>query len=94
MMGFDLQFQCPDCGGSSFGSMAEDLQNPAGPVLRFCHGNDAGDGRAGCRFSFHERDDWKYFTCNGEKIQSPAQYDAIMEKIRSTLSYGIGPLSP
>lgn len=87
-MGFDLVFKCPDCGGSAFGSMAVDLADPSGPLERFCHGDDAKDGRAGCRFSWHERDDWKYFSCNGKKVATAREYEAIMEKIRSTPSYG------
>jgi hypothetical protein len=92
MMGIDLTFKCPECGGSSFGSWTDDdSQNPDAKWTRCCHGDDAQDGRHGCRFTFPEKDDWKYFLCNGKKIETSAEYDIIMEKIRSTPAYGIGP---
>jgi len=54
--GIRTKFRCPACGGSAFGSRG------VPPNLeRCCHGDDAGDGRHGCRFSWHERDDYKYF---------------------------------
>ena len=55
--GIRTRFVCPACGGSSFGSSGM----PPAELQRMCHGNDAGDGRHGCKFRWLERDDHKYF---------------------------------
>lgn len=89
----DLSFKCPDCGGSSFGSAAT-TSEPAGPLHRYCHGNDAGDGRAGCKFSWPEKDDWKHFLLNGKKLGSPEEYEAALEAVRPGPICGMGPLFP
>ena len=74
------RFQCPSCGGSSFGStMAHG--NPMGPMHRYCHGNDAGNGKAGCQFNWPEADDWKYFLVNCIKL-SKEGHNAFREKLR------------
>lgn len=86
----DLSFKCPDCGGSAFGSMAVDQQNPSGPLERFCHGDDAHDGKAGCRFNWPEKDDWKHFICNGKKLGSPEEYETILKKISPGAICGFG----
>jgi hypothetical protein len=89
----DLSFKCPDCGGSSFGS-ASTTPDPTGPCHRYCHGDDARDGRAGCKFNWPEKDDWKYFTCQGKKVASSQEYEAILEKIRPGPVAGSGPVFP
>lgn len=86
----DLSFRCPDCGGSSFGSAAT-TPDPGGSLHRYCHGNSAGDGRAGCRFNWPEKNDWKYFLANGRKL-GEAEYQAILDQMRRTPVCGIGPL--
>lgn len=91
MMGFDITFKCPDCGGSSFGSSYE--RGVDSPPTRYCHGDDARNGRAGCRFSWPERHDWKYFSVNGKKMESFGELEAIMKQIRSTPAYGV-PYTP
>lgn len=87
----ELHFKCPSCGGSAFGSMAENLEDPSGPLHRYCHGNDAQDGRDGCRFDWPEKDDWKYFQLNNAPL-TEREYEATMDQIHSTMSSGIGPI--
>lgn len=85
-----LSFRCPDCGGSSYGSAMATL-DPATRLHRSCHGNNAGDGRAGCTFSWSGHEDWKYFRCNGKKAGTPEEYEEILRKIRSTPTSGLHP---
>lgn len=89
----DLSFGCPDCGGSSFGSAAT-TPDPTGPLDRYCHGNNAGDGRAGCKFSWPEAEDWKHFSLDGKKFKSAQEYRALMDKMRQTPIAGMGPIHP
>ncbi len=47
------RFECPKCGSDCFGT-----NNPTDAPerrVRSCHGED------GCRFTWPEADDWKYF---------------------------------
>ncbi len=60
--GVRVHFKCPSCSGSSFGSGRD---APGKELIRNCHGNDAGNGRQGCRFAWHERDDHKHFYVEG-----------------------------
>jgi hypothetical protein len=55
-LGFQMRFRCPECGGSSFGSSGTPPN-----LQRTCHGNDAGDGKHGCKFRWPEKHDHKYF---------------------------------
>lgn len=50
------EFCCPKCGGSSFGSYEHGQT-----LVRTCHGDDAGDGDPGCRFTWSEDEDERYF---------------------------------
>jgi len=80
--GPDQKFQCPLCGGSSFGSVLLDPEKPAiSSMHRYCHGNDAGDGIAGCGFNWHDKDDWKYFLVDGKKL-TQAEFEVIEQRIR------------
>lgn len=88
--GPEEKFECPRCGGSSFGSVLLDPGNPgASPMHRYCHGDDAGDGAVGCIFDWPDEDDWKYFLVNGVKL-SKSEYALIQEQIRG-LSIEGGP---
>lgn len=81
--GPDQKFQCPLCGGSSFGSVLLDPEEPAASSMhRYCHGNDAGDGVAGCKFNWPDEDDWKYFLVDGKKLNQK-EFAAVEERIRS-----------
>lgn len=83
--GFPPQrFQCPRCGGSSFGSILLDPEHLVmSPMHRYCHGNDAGDGVAGCDFNWPDEDDWKHFLVEGKKLPQ-AEFAALQERIRQT----------
>ena len=62
------QFCCPECGGHHFGSS----ENSVRELIRTCHDQF----HKACGFSFHERDDHKFFhkidkkctICNGDGI--------------------------
>jgi len=54
---------------------------------RYCHGNDAGDGVAGCIFDWPDKDDWKYFLVAGVKLTAK-DYAASEAKIRSMIVEG------
>lgn len=101
----DLRFKCPQCGGSAFGSTLE-TADPLGPMRRSCHGDDARDGTAGCRFDWPDKDDWKHFLLDGARL-TEKEYAALMAEIRriplagfetgtwrmTKLHLGCGPLS-
>lgn len=76
------KFKCPSCGGSSFGSTMDTSDLAHGPMHRYCHGNDAGDGVHGCTFNWPDIEDWKYFLVNGIKL-SQEGHDAFREKLRN-----------
>lgn len=76
----DMRFKCPECGGSSFGS-SMDSTDPSGPMHRYCHGNDAGDGKPGCKFNWPDQQDWKYFSVAGQMLTQDA-YDTLMAEVR------------
>lgn len=82
-----VKFKCPKCGGSSFGSVMSD-PNPAGPVHRYCHGNDAHDGHSGCMFEWWDADDWKYFLVDGAKL-GRAAFKKTMKEIMETPIEGL-----
>lgn len=84
-----LDFKCPLCGGSSFGSAW--YHGLDGPCTRACHGDDAGDGMRGCLFEWPEIDDWKYFTYDGVKAATFHEYEQVMVTMRSTPVIGRGP---
>lgn len=88
----DLRFHCPRCGGSSFGSVL-DPKDPKGPMHRYCHGNAAGDGIAGCKFNWPNIDDWKHFLVDGVRLDIE-EYAAVEAKIRSMSVIGLGPDCP
>ena len=88
----DHRFKCPSCGGSSFGSVLE-VEDPKGSMRRYCHGNDAGDGRRGCHFTFPDREDWMYFSVNGKKLNQ-VEYAAAMEELRKIPFIGGDPTWP
>lgn len=75
------RFRCPKCGGSSFGSICDAADPLNKPMHRYCHGNDAGDGQAGCKFDWPDTDDWKYFLVNGARL-SQADYKAFRDRLR------------
>lgn len=82
------RFQCPLCGGSSFGSELLDPEHPAtSRMRRYCHGNDAGDGMHGCKFNWSDEDDWKYFLVDGRKLSKP-EYLEVQEQIRRLMVEG------
>ena len=74
-------FQCPQCGGSSFGSTLLDPSNPSGAMHRYCHGDDAQDGIAGCTFNWPEEEDWRYFLVDGCKL-TQEEFARVQEAIR------------
>ena len=82
-----MTFRCPTCQGSAFGSVL-DADDPKGPLRRYCHGNDAGDGAEGCRFSWPQNEDWRYFTFEGEKLTREA-FEARMEELRRMSIKGV-----
>ncbi len=56
-----MEFKCPDCGGYTFGSSLQ----ADGSWERLCHGYvlsaDPKELSRSCVFTWHQRDDWKYF---------------------------------
>ena len=48
---------------------------------RYCHGNDAGDGAAGCDFKWPDEHDWKYFLVEGKRL-TQSEYAALQERNR------------
>jgi hypothetical protein len=85
----DIRFTCPACGGSAFGSVM-DTDDPLGPMTRFCHGDDAGDGRAGCRFQWPSGDDWKHNLVEGRRL-TEREFADVMTEIRNTPVAGFLP---
>lgn len=75
-----MRFRCPTCQGSAFGSVL-DADDPKGAMHRYCHGNDAGDGALGCKFNWPQKDDWRYFTVEGQKLDREA-FEAKMKEIQ------------
>lgn len=75
------RFKCPLCGGSSFGSVLDTKDPINGPTHRYCHGNDAGDGRTGCTFNWPDIDDWKFFLVDGMQF-SKEEHRAFRERLR------------
>jgi hypothetical protein len=43
---------------------------------RHCHGD------TGCRFTFEQEDDWKYFQLDGKPFETEAEHDAHLERWR------------
>jgi len=85
----DQRFQCPQCGGSSFGSVLLDPESPAvSRMHRYCHGDDAEDGIAGCTFNWPEEDDWRYFLVDGQKL-TQEEFRRVEEEIRHLSIEGI-----
>ena len=54
----ESSFKCPRCGGSSFGT---NMNTNTG----HCHGDDAGDGKEGCTFTWNRSEDRRYFHYTG-----------------------------
>ena len=78
----DIQFQCPECGGSAFGSS----QEGDGSMARYCHANDARDStRSVCPFTFPMADDWKYFLVHGKHVTKD-QYAEAMKELQDDLN--------
>ena len=78
----DIQFRCPECGGSAFGSSQKD----DGSMTRYCHANDARDStRSVCPFTFPMADDWRYFLVHGKHV-TKAQYAAAMKELQDDLN--------
>ncbi len=78
----DMQFQCPKCGGSAFGSTQEGDDS----MTRYCHGDDARDStRSVCSFTFPMDDDWRYFLVHGKHV-SKAQYAAALKELQDNLN--------
>lgn len=50
------------------------------PPTRYCHGRK---GHRVCGFTWAEKNDWKYFMSDGERLTKEA-YEAIMKKMRET----------
>lgn len=78
----DIQFVCPKCSGSAFGSSQED----DGSLARYCHGNDAKDSNVEhCSFMFPEANDWKFFTVYGQHVTKD-QYAEAMKELTDDLN--------
>lgn len=80
----DMTFHCPKCGSTSFGSSFESGMD--GPMTRYCHGGSCTNSR--CKFTWLEKDDWKYMTVDGKKLGREA-FEAAEKKIRDTPAYGV-----
>ncbi len=81
----NIQFVCPECGGHAFGSS----QEGDGPLIRYCHGNDApGSTRDICPFTWPLDEDWKFFTVYGRPV-SKTQYAAAMRELQDELNRSI-----
>lgn len=87
--GLDQRFLCPQCCGSAFGSVLLDLKNPATSRMhRYCHGDDAKDGIAGCTFNWPNEDDWRYFLVDGRKL-TQEEYRRVQEAVRQLSIEGL-----
>jgi hypothetical protein len=87
--GREHKFKCPLCGGSSFGSAILDPNTPVTSRMhRYCHGDDAGDGVAGCTFNWPDEDDWKYFLVDGIRLSETA-YASVQEEDRKIQIEGV-----
>ena len=83
----DLSFRCPTCDSTCFGSWV-DPDDPKKPMQRSCHGRI---GQHNCRFTWSEKDDWKYLLVDGVKLDV-MEYAAVEANIRSMTFVGFGPI--
>ncbi len=83
----DQTFRCPTCGSTCFGSWG-DAADPRRPMQRSCHGRI---GAQNCRFTWPEKDDWKYFLVDGVKLDV-MEYAAFEAHMRSMTFVGFGPM--
>jgi hypothetical protein len=71
-----LRFSCPLCRGFKFG----------GYPWRICNGHTKDGAR--CNFGFDAKDDWKYFTADGQRCESPEAYAAAADQRQVQLFSG------
>jgi hypothetical protein len=86
-----IQFRCPKCGDSKFGSS----RNEDGSLTRYCHGQvlmePPIDAYAQCDYSAHESDDYKHFVL---AFETPAQFAGALMSEQGLVGTAVQAMKP